>query len=107
MAKEMKHLHLFPDSFPSEQAMIVVNGIRGIDDGKSNRDRVEAAWWTVGFGLSMIPDSHPPMTASAASEEEVAEQLEAAASADEGGMRAFPWALMLPLLLKLIERWMS
>lgn len=107
MAKEMKHLHLFPTEIPKDEAIVVINGLRGVSDGKSNRDRVEAAWWVAGFALSMIPDSHPPMQAPvAAKDEEVAAHLETALAADDGSMKAIPWALLLPLVLKLIERWL-
>jgi hypothetical protein len=103
---EMKHLHLFPTELPKDEAIVVINGIRGIADGKSNRDRVEAAWWVAGYALSMIPDNHPPMQASKVSEEDVANHLEAAMQ-DDGSMKAIPWALLLPLVLKLIERWLA
>jgi hypothetical protein len=103
---EMKHLHLFPTELPKDEALVIINGIRGIDDGRSNRDRVEAAWWIAGYALSMIPDTHPPMGASQLSDEDVAAHLETAVNAGPG-MQAIPWSLILPLLLKLIERWMS
>jgi hypothetical protein len=103
---DMKHLHLFPTEIPKDEAVVIINGIRGIDDGKSNRDRVEAAWWVAGYALSMIPDNHPPMSVLEMTNAEVAEHLEAAVNAGPG-MQAIPWTLILPLLLKLIDRWLS
>lgn len=108
MAKEMKHLHLFPTEFPSAQITILVGIIRD-PSGHSKRDRLEAAWWVAGYGLSIIPDEHPMTSTEAAptTDEELATMLEGAAEEGDAGMRALPWALLLPLILRLVERWMK
>lgn len=111
MAKqEMKHLHLFPDSMPTDQIRTVVNMLRGIEDGKTRRDQVESAWWVAGYGLSFIPDSHPVMHgATPYTNEQAADQLEVAAGmhGDAVDAKAIPWALLVPIVLKLIERFLS
>lgn len=107
--KAMKHLNLFPAGLPKDEAMIVINGIRGVDDGHTGRDRAEAAWWVAGYGLSFIPEGmHTAAGETPLTEEEAADILEnAVRSADSEGMKAIPWALLWPIILQLALKWFS
>ena len=107
MAKEMKHLHLFPTEFPKDQANIILNKIRGIDDGKSVRDRIEAAWWCAGYAASMIPDSHPVMGAAPMSATEFETQLAALAAEGDGVRGLIPWDRIVAKFWELFLAWIN
>jgi hypothetical protein len=104
MAKNVGHLQLFPSAFPSREITIVVDIIRRNDTEHTLRDQVEACWWVAGYGASMIPDSHPPLAGEKCTEEEMADKLAECCGGGVAGVSALPWALFLPLLIRLAER---
>lgn len=105
MPDEMKHLHLFPVEFPKDQIAVVVNAIRG-EGSYTKRDILEAGWYVAGYGLSMIPDSHPVEGVAAISDDQAAAYLETSSGEGGPGVKAIPWELILPVLLKLLDRWL-
>lgn len=101
----MAHFDKFPKTVPVEEISIVVGYLKG---GKEHDLRCVAgsAWWIAGYGMSFLEgnEMHSLAEANAALDDSfLCCALEAAASTDEG-MRAIPWSLVLPLLLKLAER---
>ena len=106
MSEPIKHLSLFPAELPKDQLVIIFNGIRGVVDGRTNRDRVEAAWWVLGYGLSFIPDAHPAtMAAAPMTGEELASALESVASEQKLGL--IPWDRIVTKLWELILAWLA
>jgi hypothetical protein len=106
MKQEMTHLHLFPTEFPKDQIAVVVAVIRGQGD-YSKRDMLEAVWWVAGYGASLVPDNHPVEGVASISDEAAAAYLESSANTEGPGMTAIPWELILPILLKLIQRFLK
>lgn len=108
---EMKHLHLFPTEFPKDQAMIVLNKIRGVPDGKSNRDVIEAAWWCGGYAASMIPDTHPvegvkfDPDAVGLTDEQLTTQLQSMLNQEDGMKGLIPWERIADRLFELAKQW--
>lgn len=117
----MSSLSHYPSEIPKAEITIVLNGIRGQDDGQDLSGRLEAGWWVWGYGMSFVPSgsagesgpvfaSAPP---SAKPESELASHLEAVMekSENEGfsadALAALPWSTILPLLLTLLQKWAS
>ena len=106
MAEPLTHLHLFPTEFPKDQVLIVLNKIRGIDDGKSARDQAEAAWWVAGYGMSLIPDNHPPMMSQAPmSGTQLVSALEGVGAGEVEGI--IPWDMIVTKLWQLFLEWIQ
>lgn len=109
--QEMKHLNLFPAGLPKDEAMIVVNALRGNLGDHSKRDIAEAAWWVAGYAVSFMPDNHAMGSGPAMSAEDAAAKLEEVAKGGEWdrpeGMKAIPWALLLPAIIQLFLKFAS
>ena len=105
MAGEMKHLHLFPTELPKDQLLIVLNAVRRIDDGRSVRDRVEAAWWCAGYAASFVPDSHPVEGVAALSDGAFAEYLDQVTNGEVRGL--IPWDKLVQKFFELLMAWLQ
>jgi len=90
-----------------------------IDGSKDKVERIHAALGILDFAaVTFIPHDHPEPVFGALSkgapkgEEELCEEIRAAVApkATKGGtgdVGAFPWAIVLPMLWSLVERWLK
>lgn len=99
--------HRFPDEFPREEIAVVINKLRG--QPVPIAEASEAAWWVVGYGLGLgMPHDHLVGAAQPMDDAALAAKLEEASlSQGVAGAAAIPWTILLPLLMKLLERWLT
>jgi hypothetical protein len=100
-------LNRFPTELPTAEIRVMIDALRG----GSKDDAIEAAWWTVGYGATFLPDGKaPPMFAATANpEEELAAQLEGAIAVrgNGGETKALPWGLIVSLAWTVLQKWLQ
>lgn len=117
MAEDTTVLKTDKSSFPlpqlenaAESFKALANAVRTGTLGVDIAENTHHAWVIFGFGLSFV-DKHPVLVGgSSQSNEQIAAALElagvaAAGSASDKG--AIPWAIILPLVLQLIEKFVK
>ena len=101
----------YPASIPPESLGLIVDALRGKPDVPRS---VHAAWHVVGYGLGqLVPDPGVALAAGRVTpltDAQAADYL-AGVAAPEGAFAApaaaIPWSLVVPVVLRLIERWLS
>lgn len=95
----------YPNEF-KEAAMVIIDKLRG--GTVSNPDAVNAVWNLTGFGLSQTLGGGPLVAGAMpvdGSDAALADYLEGNFVVSAAG--SIPWSLLLPILMKLIEKWLS
>ena len=97
----------FPTEFPADAVRMVVEGLRGRLPEK--REGVKAAWNVAGFGLHLTFPGPQVFGGVELDDEQLAQELEKGlvAQGDEDPAGAIPWSLIIPLIIRLIERWLD
>jgi hypothetical protein len=102
---------LYPQTFPGDQAMVIVDTVRG-RGGHSIGCAVQAGWWLIGYALGQyLPPDHVmaktrdgnPMTA-----EQAADTLEhLCTSTSEGVALAVDWVALADAVWALLKAWLQ
>jgi hypothetical protein len=90
----------YPTEFPPETFAIVADALRGKVPNKAAA--VHTSWCVVGFGLGQaLPDGPQVVGETPMDSEAAASALEGLAA---GNAQAFPWRMLLPVVLELIQK---
>ena len=99
---------MFPSTMPLSSIQMVVDYLRGVEPPASAAHLAHAAWEIVGYALG-VTVGQPAVASSCAApatDIELADALEAHSAMRGPDAGAIPWNLLVPILLKLLERWL-
>jgi hypothetical protein len=92
----------FPTEFPADAVRLVIEGLRGrLPD---YREGAKAAWNVAGFGLGQMLPGPAVFGGVELDDEQLEKGLVAEGDEDPAG--AIPWSIIIPLVIRLIERWL-
>lgn len=95
------HFDKFPTAMPVEEITLIIGYLKGSRE-HDVKCVAGSCWWVAGYGLSFISPGEM-RSLPAAADSELQGYLESAIAGGEG-VRAVPWELIIPLLIKLAER---
>jgi hypothetical protein len=84
----------------------IVDLIKAIKNKEDVAILLEKGLWIAGCGIKSL-GKKPITTLSVVSEENAVETLESTVLDSSGSLSSFDWETILPILLKLIEWWLS
>lgn len=96
-------LNHYPTQFPRDEIGVVMNYLRGAA-GVDAACTLEAAWWLAGYGLSFVPHNHPPLVGAGGESLEAHLEKMLAVQGNVDAATAFPWAIIIPLVVNLIRK---
>lgn len=94
------HFDKYPKEMPTAEIGMVISYLKG-DTTHDLHCVAGSCWWIIGYGMSFIPSGHEMKAAAEHGDETLLVHLETLVSP---GVHAFPWELVLPLVIKLFER---